>query len=167
MLSAEYTSSGQLCIKALHIQRCRVYVRFRTKSLIHLPYLKTTKIMNKFLAPIPETLATEYAENWRTFIANNSVDGTELDQFMARAFTFSLQDVSDLMEEQGVHKVRVYFGFTGNPPTAGSPLPMKVMLVGVNEDGQDMIYPGEPVSGIYDFATPCPPTCDAASPLAG
>jgi hypothetical protein len=49
----------------------------------------------------------------------------------------------------------------------------KLLLVGVREDGTDIIYDTEngivgtdPTDdGIYDFTEPCPNTCDTSSPL--
>jgi hypothetical protein len=126
----------------------------------------------KLIAPIPTDEAMEYAANWRSFNEANTVDGNPLNNILANAFTFDLSDVTDILKETGVCKVRVYFGYVSSDPspvpspTPDNPLPMKVMLVGVDESGKDIIYPeGSERSGIYDFAVPCPSTCDYESPL--
>lgn len=123
---------------------------------------------HRLISPIPTDKAVEYTTNWRAFNSTNNVNSEfPIDQILANAFTFSLTDVSDLMAEQGINNVRIYFGYdTTNPePDAERPLPMKVMLVGVNDEGKDMVDPSGEVSGIYDFAVPCPSTCDYDSPL--
>ncbi len=124
--------------------------------------------MQKILrTPIPLIDAEAYTSNWRNFNSSNTVNGNPLDSYLANAFTFDLADITDLMAEQGINRVRVYFGYNDPLPTPGTPIPMKVMLVGVDAEGSDIIYTSEaaPDSGIYDFALPCPSYCDSNSPL--
>ena len=118
-------------------------------------------------APIPLIDAEAYTQNWRNFNNANMVNGNPLSGYLANAFTFDLQDINDLMNEPGVAHVRIYFGYDNASPSPSVPPPMKVMLVGVDSEGNDIIYSSEAQanSGIYDFAIPCPPTCDSNSPL--
>lgn len=118
-------------------------------------------------APIPLSQAEVYTQNWRDFNGSTTVNGVPLSSYLANAFTFDLQDIYDLMSESGITNVRFYFGYDSNEPAPGLPIPMKVMLVGVDAEGKDMIYPAESssASGIYDFAIPCPSVCDTSSPL--
>ncbi|MFA6261308.1 MAG: hypothetical protein WC760_07570 [Bacteroidia bacterium] len=119
------------------------------------------------ISPIPLPEAETYTENWRNFNTTTMLGAEPLSGYLANAFTFDLADVTALMAESGINQVRIYFGYDSPEPNAGTPLPMKVMLVGVDAQGNDMIdlSPEATTSGIYDFAVPCPSYCDANSPL--
>lgn len=119
------------------------------------------------VAPIPLPEAETYTENWRTFNSTTMLGDTQLSSYLANAFTFDLADVNAIMSEAGISQVRIYFGYDSPEPTAGTTMPMKVMLVGVDAEGNDIIYSTEAStnSGIYDFAVPCPNYCDTSSPL--
>lgn len=120
------------------------------------------------IAPIPLPEAEQYTANWRSFNSSTMLGENELSAYLANAFTFDLADVSALMAESGITQVRIYFGYNSPEPSASSSAtPMKVMLVGVDSEGNDIIYTTEASgnSGIYDFAIPCPTYCDASSPL--
>lgn len=75
------------------------------------------------------------------------------------AFRF---DKADFQEIAGLDLcyVRIYVGIK---PTDGT---TQMLVVGVDEQG-DIIDtdPNAVSSGIYDFAMPCPDTCDPTSPL--
>lgn len=128
------------------------------------------KEQKNLIAPIPTPDAVMLAKNWRDFNAANKVnDAFYMNAILPNAFTFDLQDVIDVTLEMGISKVRIYFGYVNsNPgPNPELPVPMKAMLVGVDKDGKDILFGVEsPVSGVYDFALPCPSTCDLTSPLA-
>ena len=74
-----------------------------------------------------------------------------------KAFLIPKVDISQLFEYEGVCDVRIYMGIdeTGN---------QKIMLVGVDIDGNDLINPARN-QFIYDFALKCPDVCDTRSPL--
>jgi hypothetical protein len=116
--------------------------------------------------PIPLNDARAYTRNWREYNAVNTVNNLfKLNEMFPSAFTFDLSDVTPLVNDPRVAQVRVYFGYDQAEPAPSPTSPMKVMLVGVDAEGRDLVNEGEGESGIYDFATPCPPTCDPASPL--
>ena len=66
-------------------------------------------------------------------------------------------DITELMAEEKVVNIRAYIGVDENGEN-------KLMLVGVDEEGNDLINEAEG-EYIYDFTKPCPNTCDVDSPL--
>ncbi|MBL4708697.1 MAG: hypothetical protein JKY48_09700 [Flavobacteriales bacterium] len=94
---------------------------------------------------LPKADAIQYATNWQ---AGHLIKG----------FVVPLNDFKKITEEQGVENARIYMGIHEGEE--------KLMMVGVNSAGEDMIdYEGEPKQYIYDFTTPCPKMCDESSPL--
>jgi hypothetical protein len=77
-----------------------------------------------------------------------------------KAFSINIDEVNDMLKEAGTNSIRLYFGLDNGVE--------KLVLVAVNANGQDIINPtvgGQTISGTYDFCQPCPPICDANSPL--
>ncbi len=77
-----------------------------------------------------------------------------------RAYTIDWEDLSDIYETTGVHGMRVYFGVNEGE--------VSLLVVGVNEAGEDMIdysNRGYGYQKVFDFTRPCPSTCDPKSPL--
>ena len=98
---------------------------------------------------IPLQTAIDWTTAWRAVNAN-----------AIKAYTISSQEINDIMAETGAVSIRLYFGLDNGV--------QKLVLVGVDATGKDIINPvvkGQVVSGTYDFVNPCPPTCDATSPL--
>jgi hypothetical protein len=120
------------------------------------------------MSSISITEAAAYTANWRKFNENNNIDGQEvpLDAIFPNAYSVNIADINAIMANSP-SKLRIYFGYSA--PTPG-PLPsgefaMKVMIVGVNSEGKDMIYSTGTTSGIYDHCQPCPSMCDPSSQL--
>lgn len=98
-----------------------------------------------------------YTTNWRDYIAPLS----PTDQYI-RAFYIPIVDITNLASYQNVEAVRAYIGLG----TADDPATAKLVLVPVNDSGQDVLTSGNPPeSAIYDFTQPCPTACDLQSPL--
>src|SRR5437868_6665879 len=124
--------------------------------------------MKLLQAPIPKDTAIGYTENWRTYTQANMINNEYyINELLANAFTFDLSDFQGILNRGGANvvKIRIYFGMTTATPSPDpeAPLPMKAIMVGVDNDGKDIIYELGG-SGIFDFATPCPSTCDLSSP---
>lgn len=85
-----------------------------------------------------------------------------------KAFLFHKNDIKCLAQEEGVIGVRFYIGITKNEDEDDM---LDMIVVGVNSENQDVIISeNEPkdligISGIYDFALPCPKLCDPESDL--
>ena len=93
--------------------------------------------------------ALEWAKAWRN-LEDKSSYVNELKGWWAPG-----SDLSQVTQEGAVDS-RMYIGLKGTE--------IKLMLVGVNADGQDMIN-AEEGWFIYDATKPCPPMCDSESPL--
>ena len=79
----------------------------------------------------------------------------------AKAFLIDVEELNQIINlSDQVKYVRVYFGMDYNFEEH----PEKLLLVPVDVKGIDMINTTGP-SQIYDFITPCPPTCDYNSPI--
>jgi len=93
---------------------------------------------------------------------------------IARSFTFGADEFAAILNEPNVKQVRLYLAMAVKP---GNPneLIEKLLCVGVDKDGKDIIYAkenaeadGDEGTGIYDFSNPCPPLCNennSSSPL--
>ena len=85
-----------------------------------------------------------------------------------KAFNIPKIDLQEVLAEKGVASIRAYLGVDDNNVE-------KLMIVGVDENGKDMISTTKDSSlksvqddgGIYDFVKPCPVICDESSPLYG
>ena len=66
---------------------------------------------------------------------------------------FGRDAVQTLLNAGGSVGVRIYYG----RKTDGTPV---LVLVGVNENGQDLT-----AAGVMEYGYPCPPVCDYNSPL--
>lgn len=77
-----------------------------------------------------------------------------------RAFLVSKMELQQIMSDENVKYVRMYFGKDVNIEPQS-----KMILVPVDVEGNDMIGVRGPDSNIYDFTLPCPPTCNEDSPL--
>jgi hypothetical protein len=110
--------------------------------------------------------AKKWAKEWRDDEASYNK------YFDCRAFTIPLIDLKEVIEE-GAVSVRGYLGVkkSKDKETKETIFEEKLMIVGVDKDGKDMIASndGETLSaasgGIFDATQPCPDTCDFSSPL--
>ncbi len=99
---------------------------------------------------LPLDVAKEESANWRA-IANE-----KFGEGYIKAFNIPLVDLTQILAE-GATSVRAYLA-------ASEDGEKKLLLVGVDAQGNDMIdY--ENGQYVFDFTTPCPPTCAPNSPL--
>ncbi|KIX22245.1 hypothetical protein SY27_06225 [Flavobacterium sp. 316] len=96
---------------------------------------------------IPLTTAQGWAKTW----VNSQPAGA------VKAHLIPMEDFVALSKEEGVENIRAYIGIDENGVN-------KLMLVGVNAKGLDMVNE-EIGERVYDFTAPCPTTCDPSSPL--
>jgi hypothetical protein len=95
-------------------------------------------------------ITLEQAQEWATTWRENP-------EHVIKAFLILQLDFVQLIAERDVQDVRAYIGTDEN----GN---QKLMLVGVNSNGQDLINDTNN-QNIYDFTTTCPEFCDTESPL--
>lgn len=95
---------------------------------------------------IPLTTAQTWAQRW----VNSGISPI-------KAYLIPEADITQLMAETDVQDVRAYLGIDDFGVS-------KLMLVGVNADGKDLIDYEQGLY-VYDFTQPCPTTCDSSSPL--
>lgn len=110
----------------------------------------------KSLVHIDLKCAKDLTANWR---ARFSLDPGEVpvEQTFKNAFLVSKEDLHDITHIKGYQGMRVYFG----SDTINSMSPMRLVLVAVDENGNDIIdYNNPDRPGIFDFSMPCPDTCD-------
>jgi len=109
--------------------------------------------------------AASYYSNWKKVNEKNTVNGYPMNQIFPNAYTADIADINAILAHNPA-KLRVYFGYNSDSPTPQSEgFPMKIMFVGVNSQGQDIISTTGTPCGIYDNFNPCPTTCDNASPI--
>lgn len=78
-----------------------------------------------------------------------------------KAFFFHKNDIECVANEQAAIGVRFYMGIKDD----GEKKCPDMMLVGVDENNEDLIKEEGENSGIYNFTLPCPRTCDNTSDL--
>ena len=101
---------------------------------------------------IPLADAITQTTNWRN-MAEPKLGPADF----VKAFTIPMENFNQILAS-GAVDIRAYLGDT---PTGEKTL----LMVGVDGNGDDMIdYPSGQF--VYDFTSPCPPTCDTGSPLA-
>ena len=111
-------------------------------------------------------IAKDWTKRWR------KMESTYNSHQDCRAFNIPLLDLQEVIAE-GPTSVRAYIGVEKVIIEGENVYIEKLMIVGVDENGKDMISSkdGEildPESGfIYDFSRPCPSLCDPGSPLNG
>lgn len=108
---------------------------------------------------IPVNDAVDLTTNWRTYFEN--LDPTNTDYI--RAFKIPKDVITALAAMTEADDYRVYFGTDDDTSIDASY--MKLMFVGIDSSGNDIIDDGNGNSLIYDFMNPCPPTCDGNSVL--
>jgi len=104
--------------------------------------------------------AMEWTKKWR------DKESTYNKYHECKAFNIPKVDLQEVLAEKGVASVRAYLGVDENNVE-------KLMIVGVDEKGKDMITLTKDNSlkgddgDIWDFTEPCPTNCDESSPLYG
>ncbi|TMM32472.1 hypothetical protein FDT66_03130 [Polaribacter aestuariivivens] len=122
--------------------------------------IKTNKISLK--------TAKKWAKEWRDDEASYNK------YFECRAFTIPLNDLKEVIGE-GAVAARAYLGVEKTKVEGENVFIEKLMFVGVDKNGKDMITLSkndaevlDPDGGdIYDATVPCPEVCDVDSPLNG
>jgi len=112
----------------------------------------------------PNTISLKIARSWaKTW---RKEEATYNKHHKCRAFNIPKIDLQEVLAEDGVASIRAYLGVNAKGEE-------KLMIVGVNAQGKDMITVGsngelEDGGGdIFDFTDPCPRRCDPDSPLNG
>jgi hypothetical protein len=112
--------------------------------------------------------AKKWAKEWRDDEASYNK------YFECKAFNIPKIDLIEVLAEDGVESVRAYLGVEKTPVKGGQPIfAEKLMIVGVDKNGKDMISVSKDNSevldsedgDIYDFTSSCPDLCDEDSPL--
>lgn len=126
---------------------------------------------------VPVNEAVVRTTNWRQ-LYQDVVKCEECD--ILRAFFIPIEDIIDLYHFYKKHKVEItgvrgYFGHNPLEPIDPSVYETELMLCPVDRQGNDILTPPPGLQGvmgvgestIYDFTSPCPPTCDPGSSLYG
>ena len=115
------------------------------------------------MSKISQQEAIDATTNWRSFNASNTINENAIDAYLPKAYTLPMADIQAILSQQGVAGIRVYFGYESAEPAPQGPnnFPMRLIAVGVDGDGKDMLTAGE----IYDKFGSCPNICDPTSVL--
>jgi|688.fasta_scaffold1593041_2 hypothetical protein len=111
--------------------------------------------------------AKALTKNWREVNQSITVNGHQANEIFPNAYKIDFSDLQAIMSTPGVGGMRIYFGYTDTNPSpdpTGNTFPMRVVLVATDSNGNDILHTTEPC-GAFDFATPCPCSCDINSPL--
>tara|TARA_B100000768_G_scaffold156438_1_gene154000 strand:- start:136 stop:531 length:396 start_codon:yes stop_codon:yes gene_type:complete len=111
-------------------------------------------------------VAKKWAKRWR------KTESSYKNYQDCRAFNIPKADLVNVLKED-VASIRAYIGVAEFicPDTDEELYQEKLMIVGVDKDGKDMISSKDGVTldegskEIYDFTRPCPDFCDLDSPL--
>ena len=101
------------------------------------------------------TITLEKAQDWAARWKGQEGDYNK--HHNLKAFWVPGVDFVQLLKETGAVDVRAYLGVDENEVE-------KLMIVGVDEDGNDMIN-DEAGWYIYDFSEPCPNKCNTKAPF--
>ena len=121
------------------------------------------------------TVSLETAQKWIAEWRN--LESSYNKYHRLKAFNIPLIDLQEVIKEKGVENVRAYIGVAKFENHDTKPPEIlyeeKLLIVGVDADGKDMISVVKPglLGGddddIYDLTQPCPDLCDPESPLNG
>lgn len=93
------------------------------------------------------------AENWQdNWLLSDSLAS---DPLKIRSYLIPLADLQQVINEMGVAHARAVLGKTPEGED-------KLMLVGVDAQGQTMVNPALN-QYVYDFTQPCPPVCGSGA----
>ncbi|ALL04876.1 hypothetical protein AQ505_04855 [Pedobacter sp. PACM 27299] len=106
---------------------------------------------NKSMYEIPLAEAKELTAAW-------AAQGN-----LIKAFLVDAQELKDMLEEDGVKYIRMYFGWDNSMEDGRQ---QRMIMVPADIYGQDMVnknvgtdLKGPVDSNVFDFTMPCPPTC--------
>ena len=106
--------------------------------------------------------AQEWAKEWR------DTESTYNKYHELKAFNIPKEDLIEVLQEKGVENIRAYVGVEKTGTGKEATFEEKLMIVGVDGNGGDMLPRDTKTKGsIYDFTRPCPSGCDPSSPLNG
>lgn len=107
--------------------------------------------------------AIDLTSNWRSFNSTNTINGSNIDQYLPNAFTIPLADIQAILAQNNVDGIRVYLGYNSSTPLPGGAgnFPTQLVAVGVDTYGDDLLAN----EAIYDTFDKCPPLCSSNSPL--
>lgn len=93
---------------------------------------------------VPPEVAKQWVDAWRDTPCQERMPHN------LKGFLIPMEDLVEVMQEQGVANVRTYLAIANGES--------KLLIVGVDAQGNDMI---DEQKGwyIYDFTRPCPPVC--------
>ena len=113
-------------------------------------------------------IAKEWAKEWRDDEASYNK------YYECRAFNIPKKDLIEVLQEDGVEKIRAYIGVEKIQNKGQQTVfKEKLMIVGVDKNNKDMISSSDGLTlddgegDIYDFTEGCPDMCDEDSPLNG
>ena len=113
-------------------------------------------------------IAKEWAKEWRDDEASYNK------YYECRAFNIPKKDLIEVLQEDGVEKIRAYIGVEKIKNKGQQTIfKEKLMIVGVDKNNKDMISSSDGLTlddaggDIYDFTDGCPDMCDEDSPLNG
>ena len=113
-------------------------------------------------------IAKEWAKEWRDDEASYNK------YYECRAFNIPKKDLIEVLQEDGVEKIRAYIGVEKIQNKGQQTVfKEKLMIVGVDKNNKDMISSSDGLTlddgegDIYDFTDGCPDMCDEDSPLNG
>lgn len=113
-------------------------------------------------------IAKEWAKEWRDDEASYNK------YYECRAFNIPKKDLIEVLQEDGVEKIRAYIGVEKIQNKGQQTVfKEKLMIVGVDKNNKDMISSSDGLTlddgegDIYDFTEGCPDMCDDDSPLNG
>ena len=112
--------------------------------------------------------AKKWAKEWRD-------DESSYNKYHeCKAFNIPKIDLIEVLAEDGIESVRAYIGVEKTIIEGKQPVfQEKLMIVGVDKDGKDMITTLkedpevlDPLKGsVFDFTSSCPDLCDDDSPI--
>jgi len=94
--------------------------------------------------------AVDYTTAWRNALPQGD--------FNIKAWLISSDIFTSIISDSNPPNIRAYIGVDGDGE-------YKLVIVGVDDSGNDILYSSSGDSAIYDFTQPCPNTCDTDSPL--
>ena len=101
--------------------------------------------------PIPLEIAEAWAKAWQ--------DKTAISGSSFKASLIPMADILSIQNDANAVNIRAYNAYDEENDE------YKLLLVGVDENGNDIIDVSSANTKIYDLTLPCPDTCDQNSPL--
>jgi hypothetical protein len=121
-----------------------------------------SKVLNETTNTVPLKEFENATQKWESVTLDNN--GMLDNVILANTFEIPRMDIINLAKEivalgpDEVSSIRAYIGieeYSGDPKLSE----MKLFFTGVNQANLPILEDPEGHSAIYDFVTPCPPTC--------